>query len=1406
MSNQVVTIGYLKSFVKGFLTVTTSQLDSYCPTYSELTNGSIVRKFINNDVPLSVTNGVYVNPQFTNGVNYGSNQLVKREHLMVKFVELVSILTVANKKNLSCCGDNATLTTTASFDYKTKNENGIVVDRKGVIQNVSAKYTESVSYASINGNVVNVSKNAVNYPNNASSRAFTVSSSYNYVFGGEKTSSVSITQNANTIGNWINTTQDTTSITISPTSFNFTIQGGNISYVTTRVYTQNMKKVDSCNVTVATNSVPNQTMKVTPTSFTSNNPAFTVTANQVSVAKQGSSSAEKNAIITISYDGKSVTANANQPATSISGWEKEGDRYSFTLSVKLSPSGSLACNGGTTQATATYGWKQNYVKKDSFGVVVEREIRYESSNVTSSTAWSTTRGSVNSSGVVTYPKSDSTSTITTTVTGKYSGLSANASFTQENCVQCHNEYTYDMKVLPVSIGCCETSAKPVVQGRKHTQYVCTDGTSEDKGWTNFTNLSSNEYSITINPSISSNETSSVKTYKIIASGKGVYNGLSATSTVTQAAGPCTTYETEVQVNESIPYSKSIGKCATTKDVVFPTMKGRYKVCKNGVCGSFSAWENLKEGTDYYWLNKDSLITQNETSSYRNIYLPFRGMGKYKGDSFETYGLSIYQEAGPCHPTCTEGWYLVKEDKKTPVLTIYDSPKITIPAIGVKNGNPVKLNGGKLNQTINRNYEWRNTDCSLNKQKTSATTENVLLKEYTNTELNYTSHNVLFVTPKDGYIIFCAENENTYNINHTLTGSVTYNGVSYQDTTIISQNAAHEEWVTNVKPNSLTFSKKGETKYVTVNWEKKLNGKVVKTIYPESYWLEDESNPQQLNVQYVDSSIGKFSVKFGNPDSEDKEPFINFCKPGNTKPARDASVQCYFTGQYCSPSYDYSNATLSFECDSSMTYDQTKANVKNVKMTGVIYTNSNCVTSTTEVALSSSQYTESYSPSGTNTGTTDRTVTVTVTSDSSHGSKSASKSITQSHKPKDPVITYKSQRRPENGKYTSITYDKCGEDITSKLNALVFEGRYQTYTDGVLTKDWTPWTKLTQYVEYEFQNKQSLIDGAKEPNESKESALILFGLRGIGTIYTGCENDKDGFRMWQDAGPCHPKYEEGYILDYSDTPKFELTTEDLTFKGDASDAVPYKQELMIGKPINTVYAKKTVTNHYIWQNSDGSTDSSKTKIEDTITDIHTITYNDFNSKKIKQTSFTTNDNNIEQNPNFVMLEPYNGKETHTTSGAFFVIGIFGTNAEKNPFTDKERTFDYGLSYTHSDGNTYTGTLHIRQEASKPIGYTYLMTCDKGNVLRMNAGESKYVQIYLEKFKNDDTDYSNPIAKYYPYKGIDKNDDVTVSNLSSYGYCIINVSDFPKYGGTHIVDFYFKTDEGEKVNYIEVYINK
>ena len=61
MSNQVVTIGYLRKFVDGKLTVSTSQSDSYCPTYSELTRNGLVPNYSSASNPKDTVNGIKIN-------------------------------------------------------------------------------------------------------------------------------------------------------------------------------------------------------------------------------------------------------------------------------------------------------------------------------------------------------------------------------------------------------------------------------------------------------------------------------------------------------------------------------------------------------------------------------------------------------------------------------------------------------------------------------------------------------------------------------------------------------------------------------------------------------------------------------------------------------------------------------------------------------------------------------------------------------------------------------------------------------------------------------------------------------------------------------------------------------------------------------------------------------------------------------------------------------------------------------------------------------------------------------------------------------------------------------------------------------------------------------------------------
>ena len=76
MSNQVVTIGYLKDFVNGKLTVSTDMPDTYCPTYGELTSGALVFNYSSASNPKDTKNGDYctdpqkLDPNLTIGGRY----------------------------------------------------------------------------------------------------------------------------------------------------------------------------------------------------------------------------------------------------------------------------------------------------------------------------------------------------------------------------------------------------------------------------------------------------------------------------------------------------------------------------------------------------------------------------------------------------------------------------------------------------------------------------------------------------------------------------------------------------------------------------------------------------------------------------------------------------------------------------------------------------------------------------------------------------------------------------------------------------------------------------------------------------------------------------------------------------------------------------------------------------------------------------------------------------------------------------------------------------------------------------------------------------------------------------------------------------------------------------------------
>ncbi len=439
MSNQVITIGYLKNFVGDVVKINSSYTDmSYCPTYAELTNGDLVLNFKDNTSPLSIVNGIYVNPKFTSTSTYANNQLVIREHLQLKYAELQSIDVSAAKTSLSCCGESTTLSAIGYFKVVTKSEGGgLVSSSTQISQAVSATYSDSATYTTINSSSINFAKNSVNYPttNIAAERTVNVNGTYTYTFNGGRTitksDNVNITQGANTVGGWVNTSTSTNKIGVSPTSMSFESSGGSKSFTVTRYYTQYQEKYDSCNVVMDTNNY-DTTSVVTP-SNASTTGDFECTTSTVSIGVN--SGALRSGTLTVTYDGKTTTCSLSQDASQAGIYNGEPYGYSYDLSVTVASS-YVGCDGGTATFQAYYitSWKYDWEEKDHSGVVIDSGTNTDSDsiNVTNSATWSTDLGSVNN-GVLTLGAYSLDARRTATVTATYNGYSDSNTAYQESC-------------------------------------------------------------------------------------------------------------------------------------------------------------------------------------------------------------------------------------------------------------------------------------------------------------------------------------------------------------------------------------------------------------------------------------------------------------------------------------------------------------------------------------------------------------------------------------------------------------------------------------------------------------------------------------------------------------------------------------------------------------------------------------------------------------------------------------------------------------------------------------------------------------------------------------------------------------------------------------------------------------
>ena len=203
--NHIITIGYLKTFVgndiqdsNGFpKTITHVSGDTYCPTYAELTGGTLVQNFVDggNDNWASNVDGITVN-----GV-YANNQCVKQEDLTLTYTRFDALSIYANPdSNVSECGGNSTLTYEYVLNKYVKALSGNCIAYVTTYSgsdasdtgDASINYYSNQSWATVSKPLVSIEKNGTH---DSISREVTITGSLTFR-GSIHSTSTTINQNA----------------------------------------------------------------------------------------------------------------------------------------------------------------------------------------------------------------------------------------------------------------------------------------------------------------------------------------------------------------------------------------------------------------------------------------------------------------------------------------------------------------------------------------------------------------------------------------------------------------------------------------------------------------------------------------------------------------------------------------------------------------------------------------------------------------------------------------------------------------------------------------------------------------------------------------------------------------------------------------------------------------------------------------------------------------------------------------------------------------------------------------------------------------------------------------------------------------------------------------------------------
>lgn len=199
--DQVITIGFLNSFIGSDVqdssgAAQTAAGDSdYCPTYSELTGGTLIQNWKQGTTPNGDQDGIII------GGTYAANECVRRSDLSMKYTRFKEFSISAASTTLSACSASTTISYTHKYDRCEKKLDSTCESSAAAActavsdtQNSEVTLTSSNNVFTINGFKVNVPKNNPNNNGRSNARSTTITGKITFR-GTDHTATVGITQN-----------------------------------------------------------------------------------------------------------------------------------------------------------------------------------------------------------------------------------------------------------------------------------------------------------------------------------------------------------------------------------------------------------------------------------------------------------------------------------------------------------------------------------------------------------------------------------------------------------------------------------------------------------------------------------------------------------------------------------------------------------------------------------------------------------------------------------------------------------------------------------------------------------------------------------------------------------------------------------------------------------------------------------------------------------------------------------------------------------------------------------------------------------------------------------------------------------------------------------------------------------